>query len=135
MRSTARSGTNVVVNQFARTRSVLGRVFITLAGVSLVVGGLIAIGNSLRESLGPQERYTLPFSDVECPAPPGQERAKFLIDVQYLGEMPDKLSVLDPLLRDKLTAAFVRHPRVERVDEIHIDAPKHIRVSLTFRPE
>ena len=71
------------------TQTVLG-----LAAAALVIGGVIAAGRIARDSLGPRDRYALPFGDIECDAPPGQDRADFLGEVQYNGAFPDALNVL-----------------------------------------
>jgi hypothetical protein len=109
-------------------------VVLGLAAAGLVVGGVVAVGNVARDSLGPSDRYLLAFSEIECPAPPGQDRAGFLDDVQYNGAFPDQVYVLDPNLPDRLKEAFGRHRRVEKVGKITIGPGKRVRVELTFRP-
>jgi hypothetical protein len=100
----------------------------------VVVGGVVAVGNAARDSLGPHDRYLLRFTDIECPAPPGQDRAEFLGEVQYNGAFPDRVNVLDPTLPDRLRAAFARHKKVERVGRITVLPPKRVQVELAFRP-
>jgi hypothetical protein len=99
----------------------------------LVVAGLVAVGNLSRDSLGPHDRYLLPFNEIECEAPPGQDRAEFLGEVQYAGKFPDRLNVLDPALPEELQAAFSKHRRVERVIELSVLPPRRIVVKLKFR--
>ena len=99
----------------------------------LVVAGVLAVGNLARDSLGPQDRYSLPFSAIECPTPPGMEKSLFLGEVQYIGKLPDVLNVLDPSLPERLREAFARHPRVERVVRVQVLPPKRIVVELGFR--
>jgi hypothetical protein len=105
-----------------------------LAAAALVVGGVVAVGNVARDSLGPHDRYLLPFNEIECPAPPGQDRARFLDEVQYNGAFPDQVYVLDPTLSDRLKAAFADHKRVEKVSKVTIGPGKRVQVELTFRP-
>jgi hypothetical protein len=112
----------------------LAQVVLGLAAAALIVGGVLAVGNVARDRLGPHDRYLLPFADIECPAPPGRDRAEFLAEVQYIGPFPDRVNVLDPTLPDRLRAAFARHPRVERVGRITVVPPKRVEVELTFRP-
>jgi hypothetical protein len=112
----------------------LAQVVLGLGACALAVGGVIAVGNAARETLGPQDRYLLPFHQVECPAPPGQDRAEFLGEVQYIGRFPDALNVLDPTLPDRLRAAFRQHRRVQSVDRVTVLPAKRVVVELTFRP-
>ncbi len=65
--------------------------------------------------------------------PPGQTRVEFLEEVQYLSRLPDRIHLLDDDLSELLTAAFARHPWVERVDVITIEPPRKVRVRLTMR--
>ena len=112
----------------------LTHVVFGLAAAALVVGGVVAVGNVARDSLGPHDRYLLPFNEIECPAPPGRDRAEFLADVQYNGAFPDQLYVLDPTLSDRLKTAFAAHKRVEKVGQVTIGPGKRVQVELTFRP-
>ncbi|MBO0696782.1 MAG: hypothetical protein J2P46_00170, partial [Zavarzinella sp.] len=112
----------------------LAQIVLGLAAAALAVGGLIAVGNAARDSLGPHDRYLLPFNEIECPAPPGQSRAEFLGEVQYIGAFPDRVNVLDPTLPDRLRAAFARHKKVERVVRVTVAPPRRVQVELTFRP-
>ena len=56
----------------------LTQIVFGLAAAALVVGGVVAVGNVARDSLGPHDRYLLAFNEIECPAPPGQDRAELL---------------------------------------------------------
>ncbi len=105
-----------------------------LATAGLIVAGVIAVGNAARDALAPEDRYLLPFAEIDCPAPPGQLKAEFLGEVQYLDRLPDRVNVLDGALPDQLRAAFEKHRRVERVVKISVVPPKRVRVELVFRP-
>ena len=61
----------------------LAQVVLGLGAVALAVGGVVAVGNVARDALGPNDRYLLPFAEIDCPAPPGKDRAEFLGEVQY----------------------------------------------------
>jgi hypothetical protein len=111
----------------------LAQVVLGLAAVALAVGGVVAVGNVARDALGPNDRYLLPFGEIDCPAPPGKERAEFLGEVQYNGKFPDRVSVLDPTLPDRLREAFREHPRVAMVGKITVLPPRLVQVELTFR--
>jgi hypothetical protein len=116
-----------------RLAGVLARVLTALAGATLVVIGLVAVGSMAREGLSPQERYLIPFAEIDSPAPPGQTVGDFLAEVRYLSEMPERISLLDTELAGKLSAAFARHPKVERVAAVSVTPPRHVHVELKFR--
>jgi hypothetical protein len=105
-----------------------------LCVAALVIAGVIAVGNVARDSIGRPGRYQFAFSEIECPVPPGIDRAKFLGEVQYNGQFDDQVSVLDPTLPDRLRAAFERHPRVEKVGNVQVLPPKRVVVELTLKP-
>lgn len=111
----------------------LAQVVLGLAAVALAVGGVVAVGHIARDALGPHDRYLLPFADIDCPAPPGKDKAEFLGEVQYNGKFPDRVNVLDPTLPERLRAAFATHPRVAKVGAIRILSPRRVEVELTFR--
>lgn len=111
----------------------LAQVVLGLTAVALVVGGLVAVNNAAREAIRPHERYLLRFTEIDCPAPPGQDRVDFLNEVQYIGLFPDTIDVLDPTLPDRLRSAFAAHRRVERVERIDLLPPNRIRVGLQFQ--
>ena len=111
----------------------LTQVGLGLAAAGLAVGGVVAVANVARDALGPNDRYLLPFAEIDCPAPPDQGREEFLGEVQYTGPFPDTINVLDPSLADRLRDAFARHRRVERVERVSIAPPKRVRVELVFR--
>jgi hypothetical protein len=108
------------------------QVFLGLTCAGLAVGGVMAVGNAARQSLGPEDRYLLPFFEIECPKPPNQDPLEFMGEVQYRGQFSDKVNVLDPTLSDRLRSAFARQPGVEKVGKITILAPRRIIVELTF---
>ena len=112
----------------------LAQVVLGLAAVALAVGGVVAVGNIARDALGPADRYLLPFAEIDCPVPPGKDRAEFLGEVQYNGRFPDRVNVLDPSLPDRLRDAFRQHPRVAKVNAVRVLSPRRVEVELTFRP-
>lgn len=111
----------------------LAQVVVGLGVSALAVGGVIAVGNAARDSLGPRDRYLVRFADIECPTPPGKDRAEFLGEVQYNGQFPDQVNILDPALADRLRDAFGRHPRVKAVGKVTVLPAKRVLVELTFR--
>lgn len=108
------------------------QVLLGLACAGLTVAGVMAVGNAARQSLGLEDRYLLPFFEIECPKPPNQDPLEFMGEVQYSGQFSDKVNVLDPTLPDRLRSAFSRHPRVAKVGKITVLSPRRIIVELTF---
>jgi hypothetical protein len=100
---------------------------------ALLLAGLIALSRSAREALRQQERYAAAFADVDCEPPPGEERAAFLGEVQYLAGLPERLQVLDDDLPGRLAEAFARHPWVEKVERVEVVPPGRVRARLTYR--
>jgi hypothetical protein len=103
------------------------------AGVGVVLLGLAALHRMTRDRLGDLDRSTAAFSDIDCPAPPNQDRADFLAEVQYLADMPARLRLLDEDLPSGLAAAFARHPWVEEVERVEIRPPRSVRVQPRYR--
>jgi hypothetical protein len=112
----------------------LVQVLAALLVSGLAIAGIIAVGNAARDSLGPHDRYLVPFNQIECATPPGIDRSVFLGEVQYNGQFPDSINVLDPTLPDRLRSAFERHRRVQRVVKVSVTPPKRVHVELVLRP-
>jgi cell division septal protein FtsQ len=109
------------------------RVTALLLGVGLFVAGVIVLGGYAQERLRDRDRYTLPFSAIEClPPPPYQPRPDFLDEVQYLGRLQGRLRLLDPDLGKRLAEGFAQHPWVRRVEQVEV-TPKRVRVRLVYR--
>ena len=112
-----------------RLLAVLG----TLLGIALFLLGVLWVHHWTRERIVNLDRYTVPFADVDCPPPPNQTRAEFLAEVQYLGDLPDQLHLLDANLPSRLRDAFARHPAVEKVLEVNVLPTRQVQVRLTYR--
>jgi hypothetical protein len=104
-----------------------------VVGAVLLLAGLIALGKAARDQLRQHESYSVSLADIDCPAPPGQPRDQFLAEVQYLARLPDRLAALDDDTPSRLSAAFARHPWVEKVQEVRVAPPDRARVRLVFR--
>ncbi len=109
---------------------VLRRIALTTAGAAAVVIALFAIGDRLRDSV--RERHSLAVSEIDCDPPPNASREQFLGEVHYYGQLTERLNVLDADLPERLKTAFAKHPRVQRVEQVTISAPNHVRVELTY---
>jgi hypothetical protein len=101
--------------------------------VAAFLGGLVFLGKWGLEQIRGQDRYILPFADVDCAPPQGMERGEFLGEVQYFARLPEKLDLLDGELCQKLAAAFAMHPWVEKVDGVLLVPPRHVQVRLVMR--
>src|SRR5262249_44728639 len=97
-----------------------------------ILGGLIAGGRALRGRLADAEQYQFPFAEIQFNSPPGPEPAKFLSEVRYLGEFPERVSLLDDELPRRLKEAFERHGWVESA-KVAIGPGKRITAQLAFR--
>jgi hypothetical protein len=109
------------------------RVLAPVVGAALLIVGLIALGRAARDQLRQHENSTLAVRDIDCPSPPGLQRPEFLAEVQYVGNLPDRLPVLDDDTPARLSAAFARHPWVEKVEEVRVVKPAGASARLVFR--
>jgi hypothetical protein len=109
------------------------RSIIAVLIAAAVVFGLVRLGQFGRAWLDRRQHYAVQFADLRCETPPGMDRVKFLGQVQYLGNLPDQISVLEPQLAARLTAAFALHPWVERVEGVNLRGPDGPTVRLVIR--
>ena len=117
----------------AAIRRVAGRITLALTGATLLVGAIVQLGTVAQESLASESRYNLTVPEIECNPPAGQERSRFLAEVHYYGQLPERLSLLDPDLQPRLLLAFAQHPKVERVERVVVTATRQVRVDLVYR--
>jgi cell division protein FtsQ len=104
-----------------------------LAAGLLLLAAAIVLGWLALQALQGQERYQIAFDDIDCAPPPGVTREDFLDDVRYYAKLPDKACVLDDGLPARLSAAFAKHPWVERVEGVEVAGPRQVRVRLVYR--
>ena len=115
-----------------KRRKALLSVLSALLGIAIFLLALLWIGQAMRERLAHSDRYTIGFSEIDCKPPPDQDRQDFLAEVQYLGALPDRLSLLDETLPSRLADAFARHSAVEKVVEVEILPSRQVRVRLVY---
>lgn len=108
-------------------------ILVPLLAVGLVLGGLATAGHATRQWLRDQDRVALALEEIQCPTPPGVDREVFLLQIQALGDLPDRLRLLDDNLPARLADAFRRHPWVEKVERVAVLPPRQVQVSLAFR--
>lgn len=110
--------------------------FLRIGWPLLIAAGLlvalIAAGQWARQQIQGLDRYSVPFAEIASPVPPGVNSGDFLTEVQYLGGLPDRLSLLEKDLPERLNAAFSRHPWVEYVEQVEV-RDRSVQVRLMFR--
>jgi hypothetical protein len=113
-------------------RAKLRRGFWILTAIVLLFSGLLSLAVYLRHQLRPLDLYSLRFERIDCPDPPGRKHQEFLGEVRYLGQLPEKLTILDENTVQRVAGAFGKHPWVERVIRVDLDLGRP-RVQLIFR--
>jgi hypothetical protein len=101
--------------------------------VALFLAGVIWLGGWAQTQIHDQPRYQVSLADIDCDVPEGMERKAFIDEVQYHSRLPDRVNVLDDDLPEQLGAAFIRHPWVDKVENVHVTPPRHVTVRLRFR--
>lgn len=106
---------------------------VTVVIVAAVLFGVSYLGDEARRNIGQRDRYAVPFAEIQCDAPLGMTREKFLAEVRYESNAASTIQLLDPDLNAKLTAAFAAHPWVASIEAVNVDPPDTVSVKLTFR--
>lgn len=104
-----------------------------LAGGAVLLFGMLALAQKSRDYLRDQSRYTLTFDAIDLSPPAALSRVAFLSEVRRRGQLPDKLSLLDEDLAERLAHAFAAHPWVEKVQNIAILPGHAVHVELRYR--
>jgi hypothetical protein len=100
--------------------------------ICILLAGLMCLGFWLRQQVRPLDLYSLGFDKIDCLDPPGRKHEEFLGEVRYLGELPEKLTILDESTVQRVAGAFGKHPWVEKVLRVDLE-PRRPRVELVFR--
>jgi hypothetical protein len=108
------------------------RSFGLVLGLGLLLLGVIAVGELTRERMSDSDRFSLPFSEIDCTPPPFQDRAGFLSDVRSQNDLPDRLPLFEKNLAARLAQAFGQNPWVESVERVTLSA-RQVHVELSFR--
>lgn len=108
----------------------LGPAVVAVGGV---FAGLYYAGRWAGGEVAARERYAVPVADLRVNAPPHTVRAKFLTEVQLLGNLPDTVQAVDPNLPARITEAFRKHPWVDDVTAVAVEPDGGVRVELKFR--
>ncbi len=106
---------------------------VLIGGACALVAGIIYAGRETRAHIRSHDRYTTDLETVECTPPPGMQRLDFMSEVQYVGNLPRRLNLLDPGLTGHMATAFAAHPMVASVDRVELESPGRIFVQLQFR--
>jgi len=113
--------------------AVVLKTLLAVALVGLMIGGLGYLGNRSAERLAHRERYAVPVADIQVEVPPFLDRSTFLLEVRYLGELPEKVVSISPKLEERLRTAFRKHPWVADVTTVAVTPEMVIQVGLVFR--
>ena len=111
----------------------VGRGLLALGIVAGVMMAVVWVGGQTGRVVAPRDRYSVDFADIQTPTPPSGDRTRILLEVRYLGDLPERVQSVDPNLKPRLQNAFAKHPWVESVDGIQVTPEGQIRVALTFR--
>lgn len=124
---------DVHVSPLRRLPTSAVRVVVVVFVVTSVIAALVALNFLARSRLRGHEGQTIAFSEIECSPPTAIDCGRFLGEVQYLNELPDRVDLLDQDLPSRLAAAFARHPWVGEVNRVEVVPPRRIALRLTFR--
>jgi hypothetical protein len=91
------------------------------------------LGQYARDQIRDRERFQVAFADIDCQPPPGVDRGDFLDEVLYEARCPERFSILEDGLADKLKQYFAKHPWVAQVDKVELRPPHAVRVDVTYR--
>src|SRR5207244_9502424 len=86
-----------------------------------------------RAWLRQQRQAAIALTEIQCLPPPDEDRERFLLEVQSLSELPDRVSLLDDSLATTLARAFGRHPWVEKVKRVAVLPSREVQVHLLYR--
>ena len=75
----------------------VGRGMLALGLVTAVMLGVVWIGGQTGRVVAPRDRYSVDFADILTPSPPSQDRVRFLLEVRYLGDLPERVQSVDPI--------------------------------------
>jgi hypothetical protein len=106
---------------------------VPVAVVALVLLGVQSIGRWAKGGLRSKDRFQIPFTEIDCSAPPSLSRPEFLNEVQSISKLPDQLALLAEELPRTLDGAFSRHPWVESVERVEVLPSRKVRIQLVFR--
>lgn len=101
--------------------------------IVLVLVAVVRLGGIAGRQLTGEQRYEVPFTAIQCDAPPGIDRLTFLTEVRFLGQATETISIVDPALPETLAALFAKHPWTQDVTSATVGPDGVVRVNLTFR--
>src|SRR5262245_64673542 len=108
-------------------------VLVVIAGGVGLIFGTGQLDGIARAHLRSATPFQLDFCQIEANEPAKTSLPMFLSEVQYLSSFAQSISILEPGLAERLASAFARHPLVETVRSVRMNAPPRIVVELKFR--
>lgn len=122
----ARAPGNWLVRQFVPHQLF---VWAILLSVPLLLPRLVAELPRLSD----RPEYQLPVTEIRYTPAPVWVASDFLEQVRRLGELPERLPLLDPELTGRLSRAFAAHPWVGQVVSVEKTVERRIQVTLEYR--
>jgi hypothetical protein len=104
-----------------------------LLGTGLLLASVVHAGYFTRARLDGSERFVGNFADIVCEPPPGIDREEFLSEVRYISGFPGKFGLLDSDIAPRLGTAFSKHPWVETVQRVELQAAGPVTVQIQHR--
>ncbi|MGL6077033.1 MAG: hypothetical protein ACRC8S_22990 [Fimbriiglobus sp.] len=120
----------------AASRPFLGTILKGFLAFGIILGALalvVRLGNFAGKNVAEQDRYLVPFADIQCEPPQGLDRQIFLTEVRHLSKAPERLSAVDAELPKHLQTHFAAHPWVESVGAVEVKPDRSIHVELKYR--
>jgi hypothetical protein len=111
----------------------LAQAAVLTAAMVAIFAGVIWLGQYARDRISEDDRFQFAFADIDCQPPPGLERRAFLDEVLYHARCPERFSLMEAGLPERLKGYFAKHPWVARVDKVELQAPRGVHVQLTYR--
>jgi hypothetical protein len=140
-RKTDDRGQQAPRDAFSIASSVLKTVFkrwllqfiVLFLAIGMLLAGVLWLGGYAREQLREHERFQTAFADIECNPPGPLARQDFLEEVRYHSRLPERFSIFEEGLAERLQTGFAKHPWVAKVLRVDIVPPQGVRVELAFR--
>ncbi len=116
-----------------RTSGSLWRLVIAAAATAVVVAISLRIWQNVRPHVESQPEYLVPAASLEISSTPPWIHADVKAEVIRDAGLPERLSILDERLAQRLTQAFSLHPWIARVSSVKTSYPAYIKVDLQYR--
>ncbi len=114
-------------------KSTRGRiVFVAIVAASVVFGAR-QIWRGVQSHVEAESEYQVAPGDIEISGLPAWIKADVKAEVIRDAGLPERISILDDRVPERLSQAFSLHPWVAKVEKVECTYPAHIRVKLVYR--